>query len=384
MDLTLRKFIPFFVSLALALAFLRTQVAFGVSVDSLSPHQIFQRADTNRADVAIEGTYAGTVTRIEARAVARPGYSGTSTGWRVIDAAPSGGAYASSLTIGAGWYDVEVKAYNGALEVDSTAIEQIGVGEVFIAAGQSNSANYGSPRQSPDDDRVSAATTFAAKTWQHADDPQPTATGTNGSPWPQLGDLIAAKYDVPVGFVSVGVGGTAVGEWLPNGSSFYDTRLKPTIEALGTNGFRAILWHQGESDSVAGTSAATYASRLQSVIAVSRVDAGFDVPWGVAIASYIPNTSAFNQAQIVAGQQAIIDGDPLVFRGALTDDFHTLGYLTDVVHFNQKGLDEHAARWLNQIVSSQIITTKTAPEPSACALLAVGGILLGWRVRRRR
>ncbi|MSU49357.1 MAG: hypothetical protein EXS37_09775 [Opitutus sp.] len=46
------------------------------------------------------------------------------------------------------------------------------------------------------------------KTWQLANDPQPGASGTRGSFMPPLGDLLVARFDVPVGFIACGVGAT--------------------------------------------------------------------------------------------------------------------------------------------------------------------------------
>ena len=343
---------------------------------------VLQRNAQNEAEVVIDGTFTGAVTAIEARAVTRAGFGGTDTGWQVIDSAPSSGAFSSSLTVAGGWYDLEVRTLNGATPVDVTSVARVGVGEVFITAGQSNSANHGAPTQAADDDRISARTTIFGNTWQHADDPQPIATGSGGSPWPQLGDLLAAELDVPVGFVSVGVGSTQVSQWLP-GTNNYDNRLQPAIESLGADGFRAILWHQGESDSLAGTAAATYANRLNSIIAESRSDAGFDVPWGVALASFHPGSSAANEAQVFAGQQTVIAGDPLVFEGATTDGFLALGYLSDTVHFNQQGLDEHAARWFAQL-DSTFFTSRAAPEPSGVLLAVLSMIGAGAYLMRRR
>ena len=345
---------------------------------------VLQRDDANTADMTVAGTYGGSVTRIEARAVPRAGFSGIPTGWQVIDNAPSGGAFSGSLVdVVGGWYDIEVKTFDGATQVGAATVERIGVGEVFITAGQSNSANHGSPQQQPSDDRVSAATSVSATTWQHASDPQPIATGGGGSPWPQLGDLIAAAYDVPVGFVSVGVGATSVSQWLP-GSSNYDTRLRAAIQALGPDGFRSVLWHQGESDSLAGTSAGDYAARLQQIIAQSRIDAGFDVPWGVALASYHPGSSSANEAQVIAGQQQVIAADWLVFEGAFTDDFHLNGWLSDSVHFNQTGLDEHALRWSEQIRSAGIIAiSEPIPEPATLFMLTLAVAGVGGYARRR-
>ena len=54
------------------------------------------------------------------------------------------------------------------LVVNQRTVERVGVGEVFVIAGQSNSANYGNPTLSAADDRVS---TFNLSNWRHADDP---------------------------------------------------------------------------------------------------------------------------------------------------------------------------------------------------------------------
>ena len=132
---------------------------------------------------------------------------------------------------------------NGNL-VDSISISPIGVGEVFIIAGQSNSANAGIQRQTPSDSRVSA---WGKRGWQFASDPQPIATGNGGSPWPLLGDLLATRYDMPIGFISVGLGGTKVEQWLPRSTDKFD-RIVMALNEVGPQGARALLWHQGESD----------------------------------------------------------------------------------------------------------------------------------------
>ncbi|MBN2294430.1 MAG: hypothetical protein JXM70_18520, partial [Pirellulales bacterium] len=107
--------------------------------------QIIQRNDQNKADVKVEGVFKTDtpITSIQARAVAREGFSGTSTDWATIDDAPTGGAFTSALTLKGGWYDIEVRALDGQTVVGNDTIERVGVGEVFITAGQSNSANSG-------------------------------------------------------------------------------------------------------------------------------------------------------------------------------------------------------------------------------------------------
>ena len=304
-----------------------------------------QRDRHNYADIAVSGTATAAIDFVDVEAVPVEGSCGSPVERRVLDAAPSGDRFAGILRLKAGRYTVTVTAVSGGSDVAATVIDRVGVGEVFVTAGQSNSANHGEPPQSPVDDRVSCFDTVS--NWRHAYDPQPVATGTGGSPWPALGDALAAALDVPVGLASVGVGGSRVDQWLPGGDLY--PRLEQALTSLGPNNCRAVLWHQGESDALAGTAAEVYAQRLESVIAQSRVDAGFTVPWGVAIVSWLPYTSEADQAQVRAGQQQVIDADPAVFLGSETDTFHTLGYLADGVHYNAEGLTAHGVQWAQRV-----------------------------------
>jgi lysophospholipase L1-like esterase len=260
------------------------------------------------------------------------------------------------LELPAGWYQLEFRAMKSGALVATAGVDHVGVGEVFVTCGQSNSANHGQPPQQAEDERVSSRH-FQTGLWQHADDPQPGASGEGGSPWALLGDLLVKKHDVPVGFICVGVGGTAVSYWTLNGGGY--ARLQQAVQSLGPQGCRAVLWHQGESDSLGGTSAKDYAKMLGETIAQSRKDAGWDLPWGVALASFhpAPEATAERQAAVVAGQRKVIATVPGVFQGPETDSYHTRGWLCDTVHFNAQGLAAHAQGWADAVAP---ILEKTA------------------------
>ncbi|MDC0937264.1 sialate O-acetylesterase, partial [Pirellulales bacterium] len=152
----------------------------------------------------------------------------------------------------------------------------------------------------------------------------------------------------------VGWGGTRVEEWLPGvngpaGAPLYN-RLRDALQALGPDGARAVLWHQGESDNSANTSTTDYRERLETIIAQSRIDAGFDVPWGVAQASFLPGI--LTDQNIIDAQQQVADNDPLNFVGASTDDLIGSTWRWDDVHFNEQGLREHADRWFDELLAT--------------------------------
>ena len=195
--------------------------------------------------------------------------------------------------------------------IGQASVEHVGIGEVFVVAGQSNSANHGEQQQSPKSDRV---VTFDGTHWQIALDPQPGASGKGGSFLPPFGDALAERLDVPIGFIACGIGATSVREWLPKGATFPNP---PTLEkrveqlpsgdwvsngeafamfvsrmkSVGPHGFRAVFWHQGESDANQKDSTRTlpgqlYRQYLANLIRQSRQEIGWEAPWFVAQVSY--------------------------------------------------------------------------------------------------
>jgi len=246
---------------------------------------------------------------------------------------------------------------------------------VFVVAGQSNSANYGEEKQTTQTGRVAA---FDGTNWQLANDPQPGAGGKGGSFMPPLGDALARKFDVPIGFVACGIGATSVREWLPKGATFPNP---PTItnrveqlpsgawaskgaafdmfvarmQALGPHGFRAVLWHQGESDANQKDPTRTlpgqlYRAHLEQIIRESRRAIGWDAPWFVAQASYhVPSDEGSDD---IRAAQASLWRDGLALEGPDSDALK--GDLRERngqgVHFSGKGLRVHAAKWAGKVV----------------------------------
>lgn len=304
--------------------------------------QVIQRDDNNQGRVAIKGSVDLSATKIEAQAVLMPGAKGKNTDWEMVAEGEGikNGTFEGAIAVTAGgWYTIKVRALKEKETVAESTVERVGVGEVIITAGQSNSANHGGAKLSPNDDRVSA---WDGKAWRKADDPQPIATGKGGTPWPVLGDSLVQQLQVPVGFISVGSGGTSVEQWQPGGKLY--PRLKDALTQMGKNGVRCVLWHQGESDAIAGTSADLYKQRIETLIKQSRTDAGFDLPWFIAGVSYIGPKHVGKQAAVREGQKKACD-NKLTFEGPETDDMHGDLRLGDGVHFSEKGLKEHARRW---------------------------------------
>jgi hypothetical protein len=316
-----------------------------LTIESPSPHQVVQRQPGNTGAFEVAGTIEMSCDAIEGRLIplAIDGTpNGEPTAFVSVEDSPSGSTFMGTVEGPAGWYQLELAVWKNEQQIDTVTVGPVGIGEVFITAGQSNSANHGETPTTPADPRVGA---WANPGWQHAVDPQPIATGDGGSPWPTLGDLLAERFDVPIGLISVGSGGTSVDQWRPYATDQLYQRLLLALDEVGSAGARAILWHQGESDAAKGVAAADYASQLQEVIDATRADSGWPVPWGIARAAFLPGLTGASIQAVVDGQQQVIDQDPLTFGGPTTEDMLGTEWRYDNVHFNVPGLVEHAKRW---------------------------------------
>jgi predicted phosphodiesterase len=273
-----------------------------------------------------------------------------------------------------GWYGLEVR--DSRTPDHRSQVVQFGVGEVFVVAGQSNSGNYGEVKQSTQTGLVSAYD-FENKKWQLAVDPQPGAGGRGGSIMPLLGDLLVREFEMPIGIIAYGQGGTSVREWLPKGARFPNP---PTVEnkvrkindgeweslgkiypgfiermkAFGKNGFRAVLWHQGESDANQKDPTRTlfgplYVKYLTQLIERTRDETGWSVPWFVAQATYhVPGDESDPN---IRAAQANLWKNGVAFQGPDTDQLK--GKLRERdgqgVHFSGPGLEVHADAWFEKV-----------------------------------
>ena len=154
---------------------------------------------------------------------------------------------------------------------------------------------------------------------------------------------------MPIGVASCGIGATSVRQWLPKGTPI---AVRPTtnayirdaadghweatgepfaglmkrIDALGPCGFRAVLWHQGESDAGQARSGQgadrqitgeQYRQYMKLLIESTPSRAGWDIPWFVAQATYHSETDPADE-EFRAAQKAICDSG-LALAGPDTD-----------------------------------------------------------------
>lgn len=360
--------------LTLLLATLGSLHAATLTLTAPLDYQVTQREKGDRGRIILGGNLAGAEVGdavLKGRIIA----NGKAGEWQKLPAHFKDTAFEARMEApSGGWYRLEVRAVSGGRVFTDAAVEHVGVGEVFVVAGQSNSANHGEEKQSTKTGKVA---TFDGKRWQLANDPQPGASGNGGSFLPPFGDAIAQRFAVPVGFIACGIGATSVREWLPKGTRFPNPptltgrvrqlpngewesngqafeMLLTRMKQMGPHGFRAVLWHQGESDANQQDPTRTlpgnlYREYLARVIRQSRRAIGWEAPWFVAQVSYhVPGDEA---SPDIRAAQASLWKDGIALAGpdsdALKGDLRENG--GKGVHFSGPGLREHAAGWVEKV-----------------------------------
>lgn len=228
--------------------------------------------------VLLQGTWTGPVpVRLEARTILQTGCTGTPLDWTVVATIMKAGEFQHELKVPAGgWYRLEVRALSGGGQtIGDTAVDPVGIGEVFLISGQSYAAGANDERMRIDDSlERTVLLDYQTKAWRTAHDPFPHVDD-GGTIWPPFANLIQPLLRVPVGLCNVAVGGTASRQWLPGEPLFQ--RFLDGGNALGW--FRFVLWQQGESDVIEHIPTATYVDRLLTIRTELAKQWGFDPAW---------------------------------------------------------------------------------------------------------
>lgn len=327
-------------------------VASSADIQSPREFQVVQRGSGNVGRVRVEGTCPDDVNLLGALVGLQPGVAPSWHALEIDDLPGPTQHFHGVLELPAGgWYSLSVAPAPG--EAALAEVLHFGVGEVFVVAGQSNSTNYGEERTPALDDRVAA---FDGSRWWIAADPMPGVQdpSQDGSPWPTCGQLLRKSLGVPVAFASCGFGGTSLRQWQKGGEfenqgekvRLYDGLLQ-RVRALGE--FRAILWHQGESDASRGMNTEEYVELFSKLRRDLAADSGHEAPWIVARAAFVPGLAREKMAAIRAAQTEIWKLG-LALQGPDTDDLQgDLRHSRDHIHFSRTGLEVHAARWFAHI-----------------------------------
>ncbi|MFH1801868.1 MAG: sialate O-acetylesterase, partial [archaeon] len=213
-------------------------------------HTIIQRETETAGDISIRGTVDSLVpVGILAR------FSGDSM-WTPIATSSWDGTFVGTLE--------NVPVRQGTLEVKTSEgsniilVNNIGVGDVFVVAGQSNAEGRGQHNNNLFVDNPYDATVYREDDiWKIANDPTDSDT-LLGSVWPLVANNITQNQSVPVAFITVADGSKSIAEWQKDYAGgvncsenvrCYQNMINQITEATnGSMKIKAILFFQGEKD----------------------------------------------------------------------------------------------------------------------------------------
>lgn len=139
-------------------------------------------------------------------------------------------------------------------------IHHLGVGDIYIVAGQSNASGTGKGRAT--DGPMLGVHQFANdEQWKLAAHPLEDATNTlhpititrifhGHSPWLAFGKSLYHKTGVPIGLIPAALGGSPVSRWQKEGDLF--ANMADMLHKAGGK-TAGIVWYQGETEVMQGT-----------------------------------------------------------------------------------------------------------------------------------
>lgn len=278
-----------------------------ITLNTPADYRIYQRDGSGNATVTLSGVYSSAGGgAIEYR------YNGGA--WATLVASPSGGSFSQSVTLSQGQGTLEVRLAAATSVMDSAAY--IGVGDIFLIAGQSNAEGRLTNNQTYSHATLKPVVYDENDTgWRDCTDPTDSES-SNGSIWPLLATLHMADQSVPCGFITTAAGGTGLTtDWKPTptvGAKY--TNCLNRIAAVAPNDIKAMIWDQGETDATNSVSGTDYNTALDALVANLQSASGITFPTICDLVGYVSpagTLDAIRDAQVDAW-----DDNADIFPGA--------------------------------------------------------------------
>jgi len=331
---------------------------------------VYQRDNKNKALIQVRGTSPARTTSIEARLVARTIGQGITTKWVQIAKNPSEGPFSGLLKGNGGWYNLEVRAKMGKQVIAASAVERVGIGEVFVVVGHSVAQGGDINIEGATDDRVSTVAvqekTARNETYLKTGDPQylpepqfvQAATGVAHAPfghnnyfWSKFGEILVKKENVPVLIYNAGFGGTSLEHWAKSSQhsqfehSFVRSGIRmPYINLMNTllkyiplTGIRSLLADQGQNDS-GQKNADSILQNYKTFIMEARKDLHYNK------LAMVVNRQTPKSAPWVRLAQDRMALEPYCFPGPIYDTL-LKDDTVDGIHLSASGQEKVAKMW---------------------------------------
>lgn len=309
--------------------------------------QVFQRDENDKATITIKGVTEADDTPVSVE------IDGTAETVTVTDKSFT---YTKELSVGQ--YDITVKSGTDTV----AAYEKVAVGDVWVAAGQSNMTDMGAITDGFDPETgdqindnmhiIYAEDTTWHKMSHPAGEGRFFKSGVRTSPVTSFAREIAASENVPVGIVQSSVGGTNIYQWVsgvrdsdPN-SGYLIKALESCFDKMPSHNVKGILWYQGCNDAINENYAYDYKNLQQKVFDAMRDFFGADTP---IITTQINDANQDSTAQLGYYDAWSFVKDIQRQNSDLYDNVYVIGTsdleLGDTIHNSAKENLKVGARW---------------------------------------
>lgn len=203
------------------------------------------------------------------------------------------GSFETSLTVPAGGpYRIETSLETRSTQPNLTwlyrgdCILHLGVGNLFIIAGQSNSAGFGRD-YCTDPPHLCVHLYRNRSRWDLASHPLNESTEASSLPNEEMGIPGVSPYlsfgkkyyeltGYPVGLIQTALGGSSILRWSPEGGDLYENMMEKIRETKGR--YAGILWYQGCEDT-RPERAGAYFALFQAFVEAVRARLGYEIPF---------------------------------------------------------------------------------------------------------
>jgi hypothetical protein len=232
--------------------------------------------------------------------------------------------------------------------------------EIYLLMGQSNMLGRDTSKLAEQVNNSRIGSLDGEGRWTIAREPLWGGTGT-GPGCSLAANLLRVRAPgVKIGLVSCAVGGSPLARWV-KGGDLYARALARAKEARKTGTLRAIIWHQGETDSEHDETAATYSARWQGMVADLRKDLGLpDMPVVVGQLGPYLKPERFRGVEVV---RTALRNLPAAVPHVTFMDSDGLTHKGDGVHFDAASEIELGRRYALALVAQEA-AAKT-PQPKA-------------------
>ena len=264
---------------------------FGVTLKkSPADWQIVQQRN-GKADFALEGEWSWSTAVNEPAVLARVVDEETGlpvVPWTKLATTPDGTFRGTIPEIPAGGlYRIETMLKSAELEDDfvwggrGDMRHHVGVGDVYLIAGQSNASGYA--KDAASDPLELGVHLFRANgQWTLAAHPFNDGTGSiftanletlnsGHSPFLFFGKRVKKAAGYPIGLVAGALGGSPLSAWNPEEGGVLYRNLLAMAKAQGTGGVRGVLWYQGCADACVAL-CDSYLERFTQFVNTLRAD----------------------------------------------------------------------------------------------------------------